>query len=462
VTRIEVVVPQGVDGGSSITVAAALGDGRRTTALAQLPPEAKAGDVIFVEVPAEEQMTEREMMVSVVSSKVLDDDDEEAVVDRARRIMRSAPVRAGLRLHGVAPIDVDKCVELFHSVDCDGDGAATTRSLNEAFSAKRGLVDETAVSIFSKVHAERDLRKLLRRFDSDGDGRISSREWAAMILALVIDLERYLRRRGLAEGRLFFAWGFASDEDGLDFRPPKTPRWLQALCADLLGCPAGWLDDLVYHVRNNHPLLCLCLADPDHPIRRRRLCVAEFVVQCWALSMAAVLEDSSLSDTSATYYVVIFALVTAPTFVFQKIIRYLYAAPCLMVRHDLGHTHYGQLCYRRCFLNAVDGVVVSVGLVAAIFGLVLGAHHGGSFMFWWFFSLASDYVLVVFWATAISFNECTCCLASIARAPAALRCLLSCGLNYVVSDAIQFAGWEKTRTAFLAADDDDDDEATQP
>ena len=94
--------------------------------------------------------------------------------------------------------------------------------------------------------------------------------------------------------------------------------------------PRGFWDDYRHFLRNNHPILSMCYAHPDHPYDRIERGLTFVLTLSWAFFFAALIAQDD--GNFLLRYILVTLFITIPVVIFNTFMYMVLACPCLL--HD--------------------------------------------------------------------------------------------------------------------------------
>eukprot|EP01065_Artemidia_motanka_P033619 TRINITY_DN40638_c0_g1_i1.p1 TRINITY_DN40638_c0_g1~~TRINITY_DN40638_c0_g1_i1.p1 ORF type:complete len:431 (+),score=79.75 TRINITY_DN40638_c0_g1_i1:76-1293(+) len=136
--------------------------------------------------------------------------------------------------------------------------------------------------------------------------------------------------------------------------------------------PVGLLDDYVFYVRNNHPLLSIFTADPAHPFDRQERLLTELVTLGFSFLMSGLsgmwAPAGLIGWVWSGSWVAGLVYVTVPCYLLWYLLWLVQACPCLLIDPHTA-TRRWIACARRLEFTGSLVATIMLGLGLAFWGL---------------------------------------------------------------------------------------------
>lgn len=239
------------------------------------------------------------------------------------------------------------------------------------------------------------MKVLFKKIDSDHNGGIDLEEWKHFLALLILEDAEYIRRLGLTNRRTY--WGKGRGE-------PQADLCLQTSDTNpVYGfIDRGWLTDLWYHQRNNHPILGLFLADKDHYLIIPQRLNIELCVYSWSFLSSILIYNSYWRDTIWQRILLEMVFVSVPMIIIRDCLYLCFTCPCLQARNNV------ETCVQKVYLPMLWGsghFIGGVSLCCSVIFIVIGIYYVKSGFFTGFIvSIILSYLLCFLEDLLIKFN----------------------------------------------------------
>eukprot|EP00472_Partenskyella_glossopodia_P008966 CAMPEP_0197527868 /NCGR_PEP_ID=MMETSP1318-20131121/23021_1 /TAXON_ID=552666 /ORGANISM="Partenskyella glossopodia, Strain RCC365" /LENGTH=535 /DNA_ID=CAMNT_0043082719 /DNA_START=137 /DNA_END=1740 /DNA_ORIENTATION=- len=198
------------------------------------------------------------------------------------------------------------------------------------------------------------------------------------------------------------------------------------------GAPDGWLEDYMFFLYNNHPLLSIFYSEKLHPYGRYKRCVTELVIQCWCFFSAVWLEiiaypfldnhfypQHNLNFMKIDRFILGLIFITGPCSGLWWSLYGLMACPCLHFRSASRCQHWIKFWGKKCgkmttyFLIFLPSVgLLYLGISLLVTNWHINEQYNSIWLANWFMFRVIGYILWIIRTMLMLFNwkySCACC-----------------------------------------------------